>query len=125
MSHYEGPERRMDYLQLDSALKEVQRLHGSVNILADAMQNSVPRSELEALRAEVKRDFLVKLYFIIGISVASVLILMGFINMKFNHSANDVRHGHNVIACLLGQPEASRTAQFAATAEVTCEQTSK
>lgn len=125
MTDYVGPERRRDYIQLDAALEEVQKLHGSVTTLANAVVNSVPRQELEGLRAEVKKDFLIKIYMQIGLTVAFVFFFIIFINMKFNTLDNSVKKGHEVILCMQGKAESQRIGDAYQTARLVCEQTTK
>lgn len=120
---YTGPERRQDYLALDSAIEDVQKLHGAVTTLATAVTNTVPRYELDELKAEVRRDYLTKIYFMAGFTAAAVIILLFFFNSKINNLKEDVRRGHDVITCLQTKPEAERTGSAAATAKVLCEQT--
>ena len=121
-SRYDGPERRKDVLQLDEALAEVQKLNDATSTLAQAVVNTAQRHELEALSAEVARDFKVKLYFIAGIAVVSLVILMVFFNWRLSTQAKQIDKGHQVLSCLLTQPEVNRTGQFGATALVTCQQ---
>lgn len=125
MPEYVGPERRRDYIELDQALEKVDHLHGAVTSLANAMSNAVPRRELEDLRDEVKKDFLYKIYLQLGLTVLFVFFFVIFVNAKFNSLDTSIKKGHGVIACLLAQPETSRTGSLAATALVTCEQTVK
>jgi hypothetical protein len=125
VTDYNGPERRQDYVALDQALDQVDRLHGAVSTLATAVTNTVPRRELEDLRDEVRKDYLTKIYFMAGFSVAIIIVLLSFINMKINTSSKQASHGHAVIECLLGLPADTRTGTLAATSLVTCEQTVK
>lgn len=125
MPDYDGPERRQDYLALDTALAEVQKLHGSVTTLANAMTNSVPRQELVELRAEVKKDFLYKIYIQLGLTVAFVLFFLIFMNWKFNSLDASVKRGHEVILCMQGKTESQRTGDAYQTARIVCEQTTK
>jgi hypothetical protein len=123
MPEYDGPERRSSNLELDNALAEIERLRDAATTLATAVSTTVQRRELEELKTEVRRDYLMKIYFMAAFSVAIVIIVIGYINFKMNHASASAKHGHAVIECLLGQPEASRTGAVAATAIVTCEQT--
>ena len=120
---YEGPERRRDYLQLDAALDEVDKLHGAVNSLATAVVNTAPRAELEAIREEVRRDFIYKLYVMGGLSLIIVLIMVLFINLKTNNLSRSISHGHAVLACMQGKSELQRTGENYQTALATCDAT--
>lgn len=122
---YDGPERRKDYLELDGALQEVERLHSAVTTLATAVTNTVPRAELEALKKEVHRDYLLKLYFMAGFTAIGVILIVVFMNMKVNNLSKSTEHNHAIIQCLQGKPEAARTGDLAATALLTCEQTTR
>lgn len=125
MPDYNGPERRQDYVQLEQALEQVERLHGAVSTLATAVTNTVPRRELEDLRAEVKKDFLIKIYLQIGLTVAFIFFFVIFINMKFNRMDGSVKKGHEVILCMQGKTESQRTGDAYQAARVICEQTTK
>jgi hypothetical protein len=122
---YEGPERREDYIALDKALAEVQKLHGSVITLANAVVNTVPRSELEDLKQEVKKDFLIKMYSQAILTVVALVILLIMMNRITHNLGDDIKAGHEVIVCLQGKAEAERTGALAATAQITCEQTTR
>lgn len=123
MTDYNGPERRKDYVELDHALEKVERLHSAVTTLATAVTNTVPRQELVDIKDEIKRDFLWKVYFQLGLTVICLAFLVVFFNSQFSRVKDTSRHGHAVLACLLAQPEAMRTSTLAATTLVTCEQT--
>lgn len=125
MTEYIGPERRRDYIQLDAALEEVQRLHGAVSTLATAVTNTVPKHEIEELKAEVKRDFIYKIYLQLGLTVAFVIFFVVFINIKFNNLNKSVSRGHEVILCMQGKTEIQRTGDAYQTARVVCEQATK
>lgn len=122
---YEGPERRKANLQLEEALAEVQRLHNAATSLANAVANTAHRSELVALHDEMQRDFKIKLISQAVLIAVATIIVIFFTNVKFNNNAEAVRKGHEVIACLLGKTEASRTGELAATVLVTCQQSVK
>lgn len=125
MPDYNGPERRQDYVQLEQALEQVDRLHGAVTTLATAVTNTVPRRELEDLRTEVKKDFLIKIYLQLGLTIAFVLFFIIFINIKFNDLDKSVKKGHEVILCMQGKTESQRTGDAYQAARVICEQTTK
>lgn len=125
MADYSGPERRQDYLKLDAAIEEVQKLHNTAEVLANAVVNAVPRHELVSIKNEIKRDFLYKLYFQAGLTVISLFILFVFFNAKFNSQNNSIKHGHEIILCMQGKTEAQRTGDAYQTARLVCEQTTK
>lgn len=122
-TEYSEPERRKDWQKLDDAIKEVQRLHGTTEILAEAVVKTVPKHELEALRTEMYREFKLKIAAsaVIGIVIALVLVI--FISVKLANLNASIKHGHDVISCMQGKVEAQRTGEFYAPALVTCEQT--
>lgn len=123
MPDYIGPERRKDYIELDRALEQVEHLHSAVTTLATAVTNTVPRQELEALRHEMRRDYLIKIYFMGGFTAVIIVWMSFFMNFKIDNANQSIKHGHSVIECLMGKTEAQRTGDNAATAAVTCEQT--
>lgn len=125
MAEYSGPERRKDFVQLDEALAEVDKLHSAVTTLATAVVNTVPRQELVALHEQADKEKKSRNIIEAGLSLGIVLLLIIFMNYKSNKTASETKHHHQVVACLLAQPEASRTGTLAATALVTCEQTVK
>lgn len=125
MADYDGPERRADYLKIDAAIAEVQRLHGTTEILAEAVANTVPRQELVAIKEEIKRDFLYKLYFQLGLTIICLFLLFIYFNAKFNQQNNVIKKGHEVILCMQGKAEASRIGDYYQTARLVCEQTTK
>lgn len=125
MTDYDGPERRNDYLRLDAAIAEVQKLHGTAEVLANAVINSVPRHELVDIKDEIKRDFLYKLYFQLGLTVVALFLIFVYFNVKFNNEASTVKHGHEIILCMQGKTELQRTGDAYQTARLVCEQTTK
>lgn len=125
MPEWDGPERRKDYVEIDHALEKVQHLHNAVLTLADAVGNTVPRKELANLQAEVAKDFRYKLYFQAGLTViACIFLVIVFARIEGDVNAK-IEKGHAVINCLQGKTEAERTGTLAATALITCEQTTK
>lgn len=122
---YSGPERRQDYLQLDAAVSEVKRLHGTVEVLANAVVNTVPRQELVEIKREIRKDFLLKIYLQLGLTIVFVIFFIVFVNMKFNNLDNSVKKGHEIILCMQGKTEAGRTGDAYQTARLVCEQTAK
>lgn len=122
---YPGPERRADYLALDDALAEVQKLHQTAEILANAVANTVPRQELVGIKNEIKKDFLFKLYFQLGLTVLCLLLLFVYFNIKFSQENSAIKKGHEVILCMNGKTESQRTGDNYQTARLVCEQTTK
>jgi hypothetical protein len=123
--NYHGPERRADYMQLEGALLEVEKLHGAVTTLATAVVNTVPRRELEGIREEVAKDFKYKVYLQVGLTIVSLLFLMLYYNRLSDIRQVESKKAHSVIECLLTLPEASRTGTLGPTSIVTCEATAK
>lgn len=125
MTNYTGPERRSDYLLLDNALEEVQKLHGSVVTLANAVVNSVPRDELESLKEEMKREYFNKMIVSAVAATLIIVFMILYMNFKFNHQRADLNKDHAVITCLLTKPETARTGEAAPTTLLLCQQSTK
>lgn len=122
---YEGLERRKSNLELDEALLKVQKLHNAAETLANAVANTAHRSELESLRVEIQDENKRRTYISAGLAAAVVIILIFAFSIKISNLNKSVKHGHEVITCMQGKPEAQRTGDLYATALVTCEQTTK
>lgn len=121
---YQGPERRAENKRLDEAIAEVQRLHGTAEILANAVANTAPKHELEAIRAEVKRDFEIKIVFQAALTLVACLFLLWYMQVKFANNQKSINKGHDVLICMLQKTEAQRTGDFSDSARVACEQRS-
>lgn len=122
---YNGPERRKDWQKLDDAIREVARLHGTTEILANAVTNTAPKHELEALREEMKREHNIRIYISASLTGLAVILLVIFVSVKINNLNKSVKHGHSVITCMQGKTEVQRTAEAFGSALVTCEQTAR
>lgn len=124
-SSYMGPERREENAKLDLALAEVQRLNTAASTLATAVTGTAHRAELESLQAEVKREFQFKLIFQACMTAVAIIVLILYMQVKFSRMSGAIDRGHQVINCLQGKTEVQRTGDFATTALVTCEQTTR
>lgn len=117
---YHGPERRESDVKLESALKEVRHLYGSVEELAGAVAKSVPRDEIEAREKEnvvrVKQFEQQSRLIIIGLGVLfAVQFIVTIIAVRHLDSA--ITNGHTAVLenqrveqCLDTIPEATRVA---------------
>lgn len=117
---YIGPERRESDVKLESALKEVRHLYGSVEELAVAVSKSVPRDEIEAREKEntlrVKQFEQQSRLIIFGLAALfAIQFLVTIVAVRhLDHSINDghtsVLENQRVQQCLDTIPEATRVA---------------
>jgi hypothetical protein len=87
--------------------------------------NTAQRDELDALRQEIKDEQRKRNAVEAALSLAIILVIIMFFNIKINHLNGDVKKGHDVITCLQGKTEAQRTGEAGPTALLLCTQTQK
>lgn len=100
----DGIERRRDHLQLTAVMEEVSTLERSVIALATSVTKIIP-DQIQVGVAEIRRLF----YQITAAITVATLVILSYSVVTVGHLNHRVDKGHDILACFLKVPEASRT----------------